>query len=79
MVLAFVLLVLLALPSAVAAQYTGPLIDAHSHVPNATAINAYAAAAKRHNVSKVLLLGVGGVQKNDAAWIAAARRNIPTS
>ncbi len=77
MVLAFVLLVLLALPSAAAAQYTGPLIDAHSHVPNATAINAYAAAAKRHNVSKVLLLGVGGVQKNDSAWIAAAQKKYP--
>ena len=77
MVLAFVLLVMLALPSAVAAQYTGPLIVAHSHVPNATAINAYAAAAKRHNVSKVLLLGVGGVQKNDSAWIAAAQKKYP--
>src|SRR5207245_8546482 len=68
---------LLALPSAAAAQYTGPLIDAHSHVPNATAINAYAAAAKRHNVSKVLLLGVGGVQKNDSAWITDAQKKYP--
>lgn len=60
-----------------AADYTGPLIDAHSHVPNATAIDAYAAAMKRHNVAKVLLLGVGGVQKDDAAWIAAAARKYP--
>ena len=77
MVLAFVLLLLFMLPSVGAAEYTGPLIDAHSHVPNATAINAYAAAAKRHNVSKVLLLGVGGVQKDDPAWIAAAQKKYP--
>ena len=43
---------------ATAADYTGPLIDAHSHVPNATAIDAYVAAMKRHNVRKVVLLGV---------------------
>ena len=79
MVLALALVVLLAFvaPAADAADYTGPLIDAHSHVPNATVINAYAAAAKRHNISKVLLLGVGGVQKNDAAWIAAAQKKYP--
>jgi predicted TIM-barrel fold metal-dependent hydrolase len=62
---------------AAAADYTGPLVDAHSHVPNATAIDAYVAAMKRHNVSKVVLLGVGGVQKEDAAWIAAAVRKYP--
>jgi predicted TIM-barrel fold metal-dependent hydrolase len=60
-----------------AAEYTGPLIDAHSHVPNATAIDAYVAAMKRHNISKVVLLGVGGVQKEDAAWIAAAVKKYP--
>jgi predicted TIM-barrel fold metal-dependent hydrolase len=60
-----------------AADYTGPLIDAHSHVPNATAIDAYVAAMKRHNVVKVVLLGVGGVQKDDAAWIAAAVKKYP--
>ncbi|PYO00284.1 MAG: hypothetical protein DMD91_10895 [Candidatus Rokuibacteriota bacterium] len=75
--LALVLLLAVAAPPAGAADYTGPLIDAHSHVPNATAINAYAAAATRHNVSKVLLLGVGGVQKDDAAWIAAAQAKYP--
>jgi predicted TIM-barrel fold metal-dependent hydrolase len=69
-------LVILAAP-AIAADYTGPLIDAHSHVPNATAIDAYVAAMKRHNVSKVVLLGVGGVQKEDAAWIAAAVKKYP--
>lgn len=57
-----------------AAPYTGPLIDAHSHVPNATAIDAYVEAMKRHDVGKVVLLGVGGVQKDDAVWIAAAAR-----
>jgi predicted TIM-barrel fold metal-dependent hydrolase len=62
---------------AAAADYAGPIIDAHSHVPNATAIDAYAAAMKRHNVTKVVLLGVGGVQKQDAAWLAAAARKYP--
>ena len=62
---------------AAAAPYGGPLIDAHSHVPNATAIDAYVEAMKRHDVSKVVLLGVGGVQKDDAAWIAAAARRHP--
>ena len=60
-----------------AADYAGPMIDAHSHVPNATAIDAYVAAMKRHNVTKVVLLGVGGVQKEDAAWLAAAARKYP--
>jgi predicted TIM-barrel fold metal-dependent hydrolase len=57
-----------------AEPYGGPMIDAHSHVPNAAAIDAYAAAMKRHNVTRVLLLGVGGVQKDDATWIAAAAK-----
>ncbi|MGH7308879.1 MAG: amidohydrolase family protein [Candidatus Rokuibacteriota bacterium] len=67
---------LTALPAG-AAAYTGPLIDAHSHVPDARAIDAYVAAMKRHNVSKVLLLGVGGIQKNDPALIAAAAKKYP--
>jgi predicted TIM-barrel fold metal-dependent hydrolase len=62
---------------AVAGDYTGPLIDTHSHVPNVTAIDAYVEAMKRHNISKVVLLGVGGVQKNDPAWIAAAAQKYP--
>jgi predicted TIM-barrel fold metal-dependent hydrolase len=60
-----------------AADYTGPLIDAHSHVPNAVAIDVYVEAMKRHNVSKVVLLGVGGLQKDDATWLAAAARKYP--
>src|SRR5262250_1872151 len=52
----------------------GPLIDAHSHVSSAAAIDAYVAAMKRHDVRRVLLLGVGGVQKDDPAWIAAAAK-----
>lgn len=60
-----------------AADYTGPLIDAHSHVSSAGAIDAYVAAMKRHDVRRVVLLGVGGVQKDDAAWIAAAARKYP--
>jgi predicted TIM-barrel fold metal-dependent hydrolase len=70
-------LLLLVARLAGAADYSGPLIDAHSHVSNATVIDAYVAAMKRHNVSKVLLLGVGGVQKDDPAWIAAAARKYP--
>ncbi|HEV8474099.1 MAG TPA: amidohydrolase family protein [Methylomirabilota bacterium] len=71
----FSLLVLIA--PAAAADYAGPLIDAHAHLPNATAIDAYAAAAKRHDVRKVVLLGVGGAQKEDAEWIAAAAKKYP--
>jgi predicted TIM-barrel fold metal-dependent hydrolase len=72
------LLLALLLPgAAVAGDYTGPLIDAHSHLPSAKAIDAYVAAMKRHNISKVMLLGVGGVQKEDAQWIAAAARAHP--
>jgi predicted TIM-barrel fold metal-dependent hydrolase len=62
---------------ALAADYAGPLIDAHSHVSSATAIDAYVAAMKRHDVRRVVLLGVGGVQKDDPAWIAAAARKHP--
>jgi predicted TIM-barrel fold metal-dependent hydrolase len=71
------LLVLLATAPAWGADYTGPLIDAHSHVSSATAIDAYVAAMKRHNVTRVILLGVGGAQKDDAAWLAAASKKYP--
>jgi predicted TIM-barrel fold metal-dependent hydrolase len=63
--------------TAEAADYTGPMIDAHSHLPSAKAIEAYVAAMKRHNIGKVVLLGVGGVQKDDEAWITAAARRYP--
>lgn len=36
------------------------------------------AAMDRHRVVRVVLLGVGGVQKDDRAWIAAAARKYPT-
>ncbi|MGH7353948.1 MAG: amidohydrolase family protein [Candidatus Rokuibacteriota bacterium] len=68
---------LAAAATAMAGDYIGPLIDAHSHVPNATAIDAYVAAMKRHGITRVVLLGVGGVQKDDAAWIAAAAKKYP--
>jgi len=71
--LAIVALVSLA-PAAGAADYAGPLIDAHSHVSNAKAIDAYVEAMKRHDVRRVVLLGVGGVQKDDPAWIGAAAK-----
>ena len=67
----------LAAAPAWSADYGGPLIDAHSHVPNATAIDAYVAAMKRHNVLKVVLLGVGGQQKEDTAWLTAASKKYP--
>ncbi|PYM86189.1 MAG: hypothetical protein DME13_09345, partial [Candidatus Rokuibacteriota bacterium] len=70
------LLVALVGPAA-AADYTGPLIDAHSHLPDATAIDGYVAAMKRHNVRKVVLLGVGGVQPDEAEWIDAAVKKYP--
>jgi predicted TIM-barrel fold metal-dependent hydrolase len=60
-----------------AAEYQGPIVDAHSHVSSATAIDAYVAAMKRHNITRVLLLGVGGVQKDDVAWIEAAAKKYP--
>lgn len=72
-----VVLAIAAPAGAPAAEYAGPLIDAHSHLSSARAIDAYAAAMKRHNVAKVLLLGVGGVQKDDPAWLAAAARAYP--
>jgi predicted TIM-barrel fold metal-dependent hydrolase len=72
------LFLLLALAStASAADYGGPLIDAHSHLPNSTAIDAYVAAMKRHNVTKVVLLGVGGLQKDDTIWLTAASKKYP--
>jgi len=73
----WLLLSLLAPGVAAAADYAGPLIDAHSHVPNGSAIDAYVAAMKRHRVTKVVLLGVGGVQKEDTQWIAAATKAYP--
>jgi predicted TIM-barrel fold metal-dependent hydrolase len=32
---------------------------------------------KRHNVLKVVLLGAGGLQKDDTAWLTAASRKYP--
>ena len=64
-------------PALAQAPYRGPLIDAHSHLPNLQVLDAYADAMKRNNVTKVLLLGVGGVQKQDVEWIAAAARRYP--
>ena len=76
----FILAVALLLGCAAAAAqapYQGPLIDAHSHLPNLQVLDAYVAAMKRHNVAKVVLLGVGGMQKQDAEWIAAAATRYP--
>jgi Tat protein secretion system quality control protein TatD with DNase activity len=72
-------LALALLPAGVvhAADYSGPLIDAHGHLPDARAIEVYVDAMRRHGVRKVVLLGMGGVQKQDAEWIAAAAKSYP--
>lgn len=70
-------LVVGASPSAAAGAYRGPLTDAHSHLPSAGAVEALVAAMDRHQVARVVLLGVGGVQRDDPVWIAAAARKYP--
>lgn len=75
--LGWALLLLSPAPAKAQAPYQGPLIDAHSHLPNLQVLDAYVAAMKRHNVAKVVLLGVGGMQKQDAEWIAAAATRYP--
>ncbi len=53
----FALLALCPLPGVSQTPYGGPLIDAHSHLPNLQVLDAYAEAIKRHNVAKVLSTG----------------------
>jgi predicted TIM-barrel fold metal-dependent hydrolase len=60
-----------------ATPYAGPLIDAHSHLHAADAIEPLVSAMDRHRVARVALLGVGGVQKDDRAWIARAAERYP--
>jgi predicted TIM-barrel fold metal-dependent hydrolase len=62
---------------AFAADYTGPLIDAHAHLPDGAAIDDYVAAMKRHNIRKAVLLGLGGMQPDEAAWLEAAVKKYP--
>ena len=71
------LLLLLAATPARAADYSGPLIDVHSHLPGPRVLDAYVEAMAHHGVVKVVLLGVGGEQKDDAVWLAAAARKHP--
>ncbi len=59
------------------AQYRGPVVDAHSHLPNLQLLDTYIQAMARHKIQKVLFLGVGGVQKKDAQWIPAAATKHP--
>ncbi len=66
-----------AAPAKAQAGYQGPIIDAHSHLPNLQVLDAYVRAMERHNVTRVLFLGVGGAQKQDAEWIGAAARRYP--
>ncbi len=60
-----------------AAPYAGPLIDAHSHLNSPGSIEPLVAAMDRHRIAKVALLGVGGVQKDDPAWITKAAERFP--
>jgi predicted TIM-barrel fold metal-dependent hydrolase len=60
-----------------ATPYTGPLIDAHSHLNGPEAIEPLVQAMDRHRILRVALLGVGGVQKDDPAWIARAAERHP--
>lgn len=69
--------VLIVASGAAAAEYAGPLVDAHVHLPSASAIERYVAAMKRHNMRKAVLLGVGGVQSAEREWIEAAARKYP--
>jgi predicted TIM-barrel fold metal-dependent hydrolase len=62
---------------AAAAAYAGPLIDAHSHLGSPQAVEALVAAMARHDVRRVVLLGVGGAQPDDPAWLSAATRRYP--
>lgn len=64
-------------PASAASPYAGPLIDAHSHLPGLQALEGLIAAMDRHKIARVALLGVGGVQKDDLAWIEAAARRFP--
>lgn len=66
-----------AAPPRAAEPYGGPLIDAHSHLPSLQVLDALIAAMDRHKIVRVALLGVGGVQKDDAAWIETAARRFP--
>ncbi len=59
------------------AEYRGPIVDGHSHLPNVQVMDTYVQAMARHKIQKVLLLGVGGVQKKAAQWIAAAAKKYP--
>jgi predicted TIM-barrel fold metal-dependent hydrolase len=60
-----------------AAPYAGPLIDAHSHLHGPEAIEPLVAAMDRHRIGRVAILGVGGVQKDDPAWISRAVERHP--
>jgi predicted TIM-barrel fold metal-dependent hydrolase len=74
---ALAILVASVTPGLAAEPYAGPLIDAHSHLPSLQVLDALVAAMDRHKISRVALLGVGGVQKDDAAWIETAARRFP--
>ena len=64
---------------AFAGPYTGPLIDAHSHLSGPKVIDGFVDAMRENNVSRVIMLGVGGVQKEDPVWIGAAAKKYQRS
>jgi Tat protein secretion system quality control protein TatD with DNase activity len=64
-------------PGNAQATYVGPIFDAHSHLPSLQVLDSYVRAMEKHNVTKVLFLGVGGVQKQDVEWIEAAAKRYP--
>ena len=80
-VAALVGLILLGSGAPLVAQtsYTGPIIDSHSHLSGPKVIDAYVDAMRENNVTRVILLGLGGVQKDDPVWIGAAARKYTRS
>ncbi len=57
--------------------YEGRLIDAHSHLPSLSVLEDLIRAMDRFKVSRVALLGVGGLQPKDLEWIEAAAKRHP--
>jgi predicted TIM-barrel fold metal-dependent hydrolase len=59
-------------------EYRGRLIDVHTHLTDATAIDAYVAGMKRHRIARVIVLGAGDARPSEARWLRAAARKYPS-